>query len=203
MNEYTVYVHIDPEGKRYYGATKMDVNRRWKRNGRGYIHNKYFTNAIKKFGWSNIQHIVVARGLSEDEAYWLEVKLIKEFDTTNPNKGYNISKGGKGWMGCKHSEDYKKKLSKANKGKHHTEDAKKKIGDANRGKNNFKAKSVICITTKRIFYTVTEGSKYYGIANSGVTRCCKGEQKSAGKLNGQKLVWKYLVWNHNKTYRIM
>lgn len=31
MNGYTVYVHIDPEGKRYYGATKMNINKRWKR----------------------------------------------------------------------------------------------------------------------------------------------------------------------------
>ena len=39
MSEYTVYVHIDPEGKRYYGATMMDVKKRWKY---GYRNNKKY-----------------------------------------------------------------------------------------------------------------------------------------------------------------
>ena len=36
---YKVYVHIAPNGKRYYGITKKKVERRW-RNGKGYEGNK-------------------------------------------------------------------------------------------------------------------------------------------------------------------
>ena len=46
MKEYTVYVHISPNGKRYYGITMQEVNKRWL-NGKGYRGNKHFTNAIQ------------------------------------------------------------------------------------------------------------------------------------------------------------
>ena len=40
--EYTVYLHICPEGKKYYGATKLNVNRRWRKNGEGYEKQENF-----------------------------------------------------------------------------------------------------------------------------------------------------------------
>ena len=196
---YTVYAHIDPEGKRYYGATKQKVNNRW-RNGRGYKNQK-FCDAIEKYGWDNIKHIIIAKGLTEEEAYWLEEELIKVFDTTNPDKGYNIEKGGKyGADGVKRSEDTRKKMSDSStkywKGKHFSYDHIDKISKAN-------GKSVICLITRRIFYSAHEGAKYYSIARCSITKCCQGKRKSAGKLNGQKLVWRYLVWKHNKKFRIV
>lgn len=206
MGEYTVYVHIDPEGKRYYGATKQRVKKRWK-NGKGYPHNKYFTEAILKHGWDNFQHIIVAKGLSKDEAYCLEEELIEVWDTTNPDKGYNITKGGYGTNGWNPTDDTKNKMSEAKKGKyygknhpmygkHHSEETRKKMSENHadfNGKNHPQAKSVICLTTKRIFCTVKEGAKYYGIKSSGtITECCNGKRKSAGKYNGQKLLWRYI-----------
>lgn len=88
-------------------------------------------------------------------------------------------------------------------GVHLSNETKEKLRIANSGRNSGKAKSVICITTKRIFYTAREGAEYYNIKNNGgISRCCKGDLKSCGKLNGIKLVWRKLIWNHGKTYRI-
>ena len=196
---YTVYVHICPNGKRYYGSTKTDVIRRW-RNGKGYKGNKDFTNAIEKFGWNNFQHIIVANRLTKDEAKWLEIELMRVWDTTNPDKGYNRIFGDATEKGHNTHEDSRKKQSNAISGennywygKHHSEDTRKKISEANMGENNPGAKSVICITTGRIFSTVKDGAKYYEIKCAGnITRCCQGKLKSAGKLNGQKLVWRYI-----------
>lgn len=215
MGEYTVYVHICPNGKRYYGSTKQDVKKRW-RSGKAYKFNRYFTDDINKYGWDNIQHIIIAKGLSKNEALWLEEELTRKWKTSNPDKSYNID------FGNRLSEETKKKISEANTGNYFSEEHKKKISDAMIGENNpmhgkykenhpmygkhFKStlstKSVICLTTRRIFYSASEGSEYYNFNRSGITRCCKGEQKSAGKLNGVKLVWRYLIWNHNKIYRI-
>ena len=167
MDNYTVYVHICPNGKRYYGSTGMNVNRRWK-DGRGYKNQLYFWEAIEKFGWCNIQHIIVAKKLTKDESHWLEEMLINAWDTTNSDKGYNISKGV-GSKGLKRSEEHKKKISKVN------------------------AKPVICITTGRIFYTLTEGAKYYKIKRAcDITQCCRCIRDYAGEYNGQKLVWRYI-----------
>ena len=40
-NCYTVYVHISPSGKRYYGSTCQQVTKR-RLNGMGYIKNEHF-----------------------------------------------------------------------------------------------------------------------------------------------------------------
>lgn len=82
--------------------------------------------------------------------------------------------------------------------KYRIEQCKKK----NSGKNAYNSKSIICLTTKRIFYTITEASKYFKISDSIIIRCCKGKSKSAGKYNGEKLVWRYITWNHGKKFRI-
>ena len=132
---YKVYVHIAPNGKRYYGITKLKVNRRW-RNGKGYQDNEYFYRAINKYGWDNFEHIVVARGLTEEEAKWIEIELIREWDTTNRDKGYNITKGGESANGYIPTEETRKKLSEAHKGKTHTEEHRKKVSEAKKGKNN-------------------------------------------------------------------
>ena len=133
------------------------------------------------------------------------------------------SKGKNTWeyMTEETKEKAKNKISKANSGEKHpmygknprdymTEEAKKehdkKLSESRRGKcigkDNINAVSVICLTTKRIFYTATEGSKYYKINRNHISSCCKGKRKSCGKYNGEKLIWRYLVWKHNKKYRI-
>lgn len=80
---------------------------------------------------------------------------------------------------------------------------RKEVGRRQNGKNNPISKSYICITTKRIFQSRIEGAKYYNISVNGISNCCKGRVKSAGKYNNKKLVWKYLTWNHNKRYKIV
>ena len=97
-NNYTVYLHLNKiNGKRYYGITSLKVEYRWN-NGKGY-KEQYFARAINKYGWDNFEHIIIAKGLTKDDAGWIETVLIAEYDTTNPDKGYNITKGGEGTKG--------------------------------------------------------------------------------------------------------
>lgn len=138
-------MHISPSNKRYIGITSKNPIERWK-NGKGYKENFHFTNAINKYGWSNFQHIIIAKGLTKEEAEWLEIQMIRELDTTNKNKGYNIALGGKGSKGCKHTEEWKKEHSERMNGKgnpmfgnRHTESTKEKIGksrDKYKGENH-------------------------------------------------------------------
>ena len=132
---YKVYVHIAPNGKRYYGITKQEPKKRWQ-NGKKYGNNDHFTNAINYYGWDNFDHIVIARGLTEEEAKWLEIELIREFDTTNRDKGYNITKGGEGTNGYKHTEETRKNIGKIHKGKTLSEETRKKLSEAMKGKNS-------------------------------------------------------------------
>lgn len=93
MKEYTVYIHKVPNGKRYVGTTSQ--NPKWRfNNGKGYSFNRRFYHDILFYGWENIKHIIIAYNLQENEALMLERKLIKQYNTTNPEYGYNKFKGG-------------------------------------------------------------------------------------------------------------
>lgn len=175
--DYKLYVHIAPNGKKYYGITKQEkVNRRWE-NGKGYKTNQHFTSAINKYGWDNIEHIVLQEGLDEEEAKELEQYMIQWYDTANSQYGYNISLGGEGGNA---SERTKKKLSELRKGK-------------NIGKNSHRAKSIICTTTNRVFYAINDACRCYNISQTNISKCCRGKRKSCGKsLTGEPLVWKYI-----------
>lgn len=137
---YTVYMHITPSSKRYIGITCQTVENRW-RQGKGYKSNRHFYHAIQKYGWDNIEHVIVAENLTHDDACELERKLIAEYDTTNTEKGYNICFGGEdGWVGVHHTEEAKRKMSMAKKGKvyrkgyHLSDETKRKLSENHKGK---------------------------------------------------------------------
>ena len=106
MNDYTVYVHTNKvNGMKYVGITHQDISVRWQAGGNGYRKQEHFWRAIKKYGWDNFDHEIVATGLSHDDACRLEVELIAKYQTCDNTKGYNKSIGGdSGARGVKKSE---------------------------------------------------------------------------------------------------
>lgn len=142
-NNFVVYMHKTPNNKVYIGLTSMIPERRWA-NGMGYYKNPHFTNAIKKYGWDNIEHIILFDGLTKQEACEKEIELIKLYDSTNRQKGYNIGTGGEfGATGVKKSKEFCEMVSKRHKGKVLSEETKRKIletrkerGITFKGKNN-------------------------------------------------------------------
>ena len=92
---YKVYKHTAPNGKVYIGITNQKPERRWGKNGQGYKENDYFYKAIKKHGWQNFKHEILADGLTEEEACLMEIRLIEEYKSTDRNYGYNRHAGGK------------------------------------------------------------------------------------------------------------
>ncbi len=60
-------------------------------------------------------------------------------------------------------------------------------------RRNSRAKAVVCLTTGKTFASIKEAAAYYGMkTGSGISKCCKGQQKTSGKHNGQKLVWQFV-----------
>ena len=133
MKKFYVYVHTCPNGKRYVGCTtQTKPEYRWGRNGEGYRYNKHFYSAILKHGWDNFEHEVFEVE-SEEEMYRKEVELISFYHSNDPKYGYNNSVGGeKSALGYKHSEESRKKMSEALKGKPkpHSEEARKHMSEA-------------------------------------------------------------------------
>ena len=87
---FLVYMHTTPDGKKYIGITKSSPSSRWN-EGAGYESQKKFYKAIQAFGWMNIEHRVIAAGLSEAEAKALETSLILKYKTNDAQFGYNTN----------------------------------------------------------------------------------------------------------------
>lgn len=137
---YTVYKHTSPEGKVYIGCTGDKVETRWKK---GYHHNVALTNDVEKMGWDNFKHEVISTNMDESSAYALEKELIHKYDSTNTDRGYNKSIGGKINSGIVRSDEYRKKMSELKQGekhnfygKHHTEESKREMSVSSSGSNH-------------------------------------------------------------------
>lgn len=131
---YKVYVHTFPNGKKYVGLTMQDVAKRWE-NGGGYKKCPKMWNALQKYGWNNVEHEVVAEGLTKEEAEALEIELIARYDSIR--NGYNADRGGN--TTGTHSDETRAKISEANKGKHSTpftEERKAEYSEKFRGEKN-------------------------------------------------------------------
>lgn len=200
-NNYVLYMHTTPSGKRYFGITKQKPERRWS-NGYGYKKNDHFWNAIKKYGWSNIGHYILADNLTENEACFFEQIMIAIYDTTNRNNGYNQTTGGECY---KHTEETKMRISESMKAKCKTEDTKRKMSEAKLGFKHPRSKSVICLTTRQCFGSAREAARHYNFySNAHISACCNGERNYSGKLpDGTKLVWRYLNYKHDNVYHIV
>lgn len=117
--KFIVYMHISPNGKKYVGITHRKPQYRFN-SGKNYKYNVHFYNAIMKYGWDNFEHHILYKDLSFDEACEIEKQLIKKYNLTNPNYGYNKTTGGEGTPGFTLSEDQKDALSKRVKALHNT-----------------------------------------------------------------------------------
>lgn len=160
---YKVYMHTFPNGKKYIGITKRNVNERWL-NGRGYIHNEHMTRAIKKYGWRNITHEVLIDSLTMSEAEQWETALIAQHRSNDRNYGYNIEEGGRAHNTSKETRE---KLSKRGK----------KV-------NQYSLDGTYIQTWNRM-----KDISEHGVANhQKVYKCCIGENKSAGGFQ-----WKYYL----------
>lgn len=190
-NNWKVYCHTNKiNDKKYIGITSKELNQRFGKNGKGYIKNKgqkYFSNAIKKHGWDNFKHEVLFENLTKEEACEKEIELIALYDTTNQEKGYNVSKGGFAPMyGRKHTKETKERMSKERigenngfYGKTHSIETKRK-----------ESYPIMLLNTMTRFESIFEAKDF----NNGRSPepCIRGEQNSSGTdKEGNKLFWMY------------
>ena len=93
-NNYSVYQHVTPDGMYYFGATN-NIKQRWSGNGARYKTTSLYPY-IEKFGWDNIQHIVLFKDQTKENALWIENFLIEtareDGVCINKNRSGNISK---------------------------------------------------------------------------------------------------------------
>lgn len=177
QSDYLIYIHKNKiNNKVYIGQTHQTPKERWGKDGSGYRNSPHFYHAIQKYGWDNFQHIIVRSNLTAIEADQLETKLIKQYDATNSEYGYNIRLGGE-------------------HGFHYTQEQKEKLGEILRN-NSHKYKhtqKIRCKETGDIFGTVADAKRWAN--TSHISDVLNGRRKYAGRNpeTGQKLSWEYVL----------
>lgn len=218
MESYSVYKHTCPNSKVYIGITRCKVKDRWK-NGLGYEY-QVFGRAVRKYGWENITHEVLYENLTEDEAKRLEQELIKEFDSKNPEHGYNRTDGGDGVKGYEYTEEVLDKMRQhANRMWANPETREKLLKHLKEvSKNNIgrkRSEKSIRTTVERLSIKVDQYDRDGNLiqtfdslmdaarsvnkdCNSAIVACCKGKKKSycgfIWKYHGDELTEEELEW---------
>lgn len=107
---FTVYCHmLKADGRRYIGITSQNPQKRWN-YGSGYDKRTHFGAAVRKYGWSAFEHIILETGLNEKEALKKEQEYISKYQTMDRTKGFNMTAGGEGVSFLKMSPETKEKL---------------------------------------------------------------------------------------------
>lgn len=86
--KYKVYMLKFPNGKLYIGRTK-NTDTRWSNNGKYYITNIEMFDDIIKYGWDNVEKIILKDNITYKESYEYERQYILEYNTISPYVGYN------------------------------------------------------------------------------------------------------------------
>lgn len=126
-------------GKVYIGQS-IDTNRRFRQHKNSINKNIICSlyRAINKYGIENFEFVVLEyitdkEKLTEKEQFWLDY-----YQSYNPEFGYNICKEAESMRGFNCTEETKRKIALANKGrkcKPFTEEHRKHLSEAMKGKN--------------------------------------------------------------------
>lgn len=193
---YCVYMHVNKtNGKKYVGITSKKPEYRWGRCGNSYFQNKHFFNAIQKYGWDGFDHIILANGLTKEEACRWEATLIALYRCNFQEYGYNGSEGGEmPAKGYRHSEEWKKARSDAMRGKRRTKDFCRNVSDGKRGRPNGHEGQIgeACAKSGKVyqieestgnvlsvFYGFDEMKRLTGYAKTPVREAASGKRKRA------------------------
>ena len=182
---YTVYQHRNlRNGKSYIGMTSLEPKKRWN-SGKGYKKNSKMWSDIQNSDWNtDWEHSIIGQFEDKDEALNVEEMFIWLFNSTND--GYNTSTYG--GTSYKKTDETRRKISESMTGekhpmfgKHFSEDTKRKMSEAHKGKIYANTKPILQFSKNgeliAEYSSLTEASRQTGCSAPHICTCCKGNRK--------------------------
>ena len=175
-NNKVVYIHRKLSDSTIFYVGIGSEDRPYRKSGRSSLWN----STVNKNGY---YVEVILEGLEWKEACEIETYLIKQFGRKDLRTGYlvNLTEGGDGTVGGKHSEESKKKMSEANKGNtyalgnKHSEETRSKMSED-------KSKKVIDTVTGEVYVSVIEASKAINVNYKTLSRWLIGYSQNKSNL---------------------
>lgn len=196
------YIKNLTNNKIYIGQS-VDILKRFnthKHRLRNNAHeNPHLQSSFNKYGEKNFEFGLI-KSTKERYLNRLEKLFIKKYDSTNPNNGYNIAKGGNSNSGWIAPPEVRAKMSKSHKGRKHypmTDETKQKISNSLKGNIPWnKGKSCPQL----------QGSNHpmYGKHHSEKSKQMISESKKGQTLSDEtkqllsEIRSKYNIWDYSK-----
>lgn len=200
-------------GKIYIGITNQG-------SGARYRHHWYESRigepspihrSMNKYGEDNFTLEIIDFADTYEELKEKEKYYIKEYDSMNREKGYNLTEGGDGTFGRMHSEETKDKIRQKAVGRKASEETKKKMSKSHKQyKDTYKAHAdkIRVLNYKAIEVFDLDGNKIeefpmtktcaekYGVSSTMIKSYCRAEEpKVVPNLN---IIWRYKETNVQK-----
>lgn len=171
-NVYKVYAIVQPITKKMYiGCTKKSLSARFD-NGNGYKKCRRLWEDIQKYGFDSFEKYVIFHGLSKEQAYEAEDALIAHFQLMDPEKGYNMRRGGLHNTPC---EEVGRHISESKMGHEVSEGTREKL------RKHF-GRPVYQLSKDgkliKRFRSLTDAASSVGTFKSNIYAVCAGKKKS-------------------------
>lgn len=122
-----VYVATNTvNGKKYVGATKQTLlARKTKHASKAATGSLYaFHVALREHGVTAFTWEILHETSDADEAWRLEAQEVARHNSMIDGEGYNMTRGGRGSLGYRQTEEAKAKLAEIASGRRHTDEFK-------------------------------------------------------------------------------
>lgn len=119
---YSIYKIVNLVNDKVYIGVTNNFTRRYKRHiSDSKILNTPLYRAIRKYGWDKFEIVIIYQSLNREHTIKsMENHFINEYKSyvgSSDCHGYNVTLGGEGFYGLKRTEEHKRKISTAHKGK--------------------------------------------------------------------------------------
>lgn len=163
-NDYYVYLHRRGDNNEVFYVGKGRGKRSTTTSGR----NKWWKNVYNKHGFT-VEH--VETGMCEEDAFSLEVELIK-FYRENNHVLCNLSSGGEGASGCARSKEHREAVGNSRRGVLTSEETKIKM--AEQGHSILCSNGMTFPSARRAALWVRQNTKHAKAHYGTILKVCKG-----------------------------